>query len=96
LRGARPTASDDADKKVTDMPEDDRESFGSGDRRLRAKSATLLQFESPRGPAHGDAQVQNLQDAEADAGGRRPQLMGSGGFLVPVVDPDAGEPQIQH
>ncbi|NLU76154.1 aminoglycoside phosphotransferase family protein [Streptomyces sp. HNM0575] len=46
-------------EKTTGIPEDDREFLRMRGRQLRAQLAEL-RFESPKGPVHGDAHVQNL------------------------------------
>jgi aminoglycoside phosphotransferase (APT) family kinase protein len=46
-------------EKVTGISEDDRDFLRERGRELRDRLAEL-QFESPRGPVHGDAHVQNL------------------------------------
>lgn len=53
-------------EKVTGISEDDREFLRKRGRELRDRLAELS-FESPRGPVHGDAHVQNLM---VDRGGK--------------------------
>ncbi|GGR52591.1 aminoglycoside phosphotransferase family protein [Streptomyces netropsis] len=46
-------------ERAVGIPDDDREFLRSRERELRRK-VTDLRFESPKGPVHGDAHVQNL------------------------------------